>query len=264
MKHITKGKVLIIPDIHQNIKFADDLLERESGFDHVVFLGDYFDTFREIDGENFLNFKDTCAWLSGHRKTLGDKATWLVGNHDIPYMATYRKNHWSPKNTFYYCSGYSRNKATDFNKYVDEDWMYGLALCCRVGDYVMSHAGFHWLQFKPILSELENIEDMYTIWENEKRTFHLHPFHWVWDVGVERGGDSQVGSPVWLDWSSMVPLDDFGQVVGHTAVPVFKVRQKGPRTVCLDCNQKMYATWVDNILKIKKYVGTADPVELQG
>ena len=38
-------KTLVIPDVHQRINNVEWILENEKGYDEVVFLGDWFDSF---------------------------------------------------------------------------------------------------------------------------------------------------------------------------------------------------------------------------
>jgi predicted phosphodiesterase len=52
MKHIKKGKVLIISDIHQDIGgYVTPILDRETDWDYIIFNGDYFDTVRTPNGK---------------------------------------------------------------------------------------------------------------------------------------------------------------------------------------------------------------------
>lgn len=213
MKFLT-GKVLIIPDIHQCIGFANKALEME--FDHVVFLGDYFDCFEKPDGW-YVGIKDTCAWLNETMDKLGTKATWLIGNHDLAYMATYRKRQFPSKNTFYSCSGYTRSKATEINKRLRPDFFANLELCVNVNGFICSHAGFVYEHFKPMLSAEENILALYESWERDKHSFFLVPWHWIGSIGPCRGGVDSVGSPIWLDWNvEFFPVEEIKQIVGHT------------------------------------------------
>ena len=211
-----KGKILIIPDIHQCIGFANKALELVD-FDHVVFLGDYFDCFEIPDNVWHYSMERTCEWLNKTKERLGDRAVWLLGNHDLAYMATYRHKRIPDKNTFYSCSGYTRSKAKVINKRLEPNFFAGLELCCEANGWVCVHAGFHYDHFKPFMSERENILALYESWERDKMVFHQAPWHWIHFVGRCRGGINDIGSPIWLDWDAeFAPVENIKQIVGHT------------------------------------------------
>ena len=215
-----------------------------------------FDTFHTPDGTSIYGITQTCEWINDKMEEWGDKATWHVGNHDCAYLASYNKDYTKTRHSeYYYCSGWSRSKAKTFNKEIDPKWMQGLKLCTLVGNYVVSHAGFHYDHFLPLKSELDNIRDLYDKWETDKAEFMHKPWHWIWDVGACRGGMSKVGSPVWLDWyEEFVPLDNIGQVVGHSTKfgkhdPILK--QGGFNNYNIDCMQHGYAVWENGVMEAK-------------
>jgi hypothetical protein len=250
MRKISKEtKVLVIPDIHQNIGgFADLVLEAERDWEIVIFNGDYFDTFRTPDGAIIYGVGATCEWIRERFEEFGDRAIWHVGNHDVAYLASYNKNYINTKsNSDYFCSGWSKSKAKTFNKDIDPKWVESLKLCTQIGDdIVVSHAGFHTSHFKPFMSELDNIQRLSDDWDKTKHHFMFEAGHWIWDVGACRMGLSDVGSPVWLDWNyEFVPLDEVRQVVGHTTINSKIKREKkngiGLKNYCIDCMQMSYA-----------------------
>lgn len=241
MKSLQKSKTLIIPDIHQDIGWAKRILwEEEDRCDNVVFLGDYFDTFKDPDNVKIYSIKNTCLWLNETKERLGDRAVWLIGNHDVSYMSVYKKGDFSPQNnTFYYCSGWTKSKASEINKNLREDFFSDLELCVQVGDYIASHAGFNDLHLSPHLGVLDNIKAIHQKWENEKHSFKHEAFHWIWDVGPCRNGNDRVGSPVWLDWNhEFADIEEIKQIVGHTS------SYEGARSCglnwCLDGMQSCY------------------------
>ena len=217
MKYINSGRVLIISDVHQNLAYVKACLDLEI-YDHVIFLGDWLDTFFEIDNETFFSVNKTCEEINYYFHELGEKAIWLCGNHDIAYLASYMPySHKVKPAGEYCCSGWTKTKAKEFNKYINPDWVNNLELCVRVGDYICSHAGFHFDHFKPYQSELDNIVNLWHKWEKDKFTFFNEYNHWIWQVGRLRWSNSphQVGSPVWLDWGEFTGIDNFKQIVGH-------------------------------------------------
>lgn len=79
---------LVIPDVHQNHDFLNRILaaERVEDFEHVVFLGDIFDS-RDIDFRGPESAAKTATILKDMRRRLGSKLVLLYGNHDVPYFA---------------------------------------------------------------------------------------------------------------------------------------------------------------------------------
>jgi hypothetical protein len=256
MKKIENGKVLIIPDVHQDIDFVRTALQET--YDHVVFIGDWFDTLRD----DVFGFEETVNAVNSIFDMLGDKATWLPGNHDIAYIASYNKNFTKARpNENYLCSGVTRSKVKKFSKHINPKWFNVQELAVHVGDFVISHAGFNLKSFAPygqdglMPTELGQISNMVKVWEETRLEFQ-HMTHWIWMVGYSRGGPFEYGSPVWQDWNQeFVPLDDVGQIVGHTCQDGFhNIRMKhfnGHKNYCIDTNQKAYAIWDDNKLTFR-------------
>jgi hypothetical protein len=253
MKHIQNKKVLVIADVHQCLGYVNRVLELEQDWEHIVLLGDYFDCQEPPDNINYFTVYNTCAWINQKYHEWGEHATWLTGNHDVALLATFTKSRYSPpKNTFYYCSGYTRSKAHDFNRVIDENWVKNLELCCRVGDYYLSHAGFQYEHFIPYISVEDNIDRLYNKWEQDKGSFYHYPYHWIWDVGTCRGGNAAKGSVVWCDWRhEFCPIPEIKQIVGHTSSIKKEIREKDGN-YCIDNYRQTYAVIrADGKLEIK-------------
>jgi predicted phosphodiesterase len=78
-------KVLFIGDVHCNSdwkKVLQDNLAYNPSLDHVVFLGDYVDSFYH----NGKVCKDALIDVISEARKLGDKCTLLLGNHDYAYI----------------------------------------------------------------------------------------------------------------------------------------------------------------------------------
>ena len=207
--------------------------------DYIVFLGDYFDCFETPDNKEYFGVQAVSEWLNQTSHELGNKAIWLCGNHDIAYHSSYIPNTTRIRqNQFYNCSGWTSSKASTINKYLDPSFFSNMELCCQVNGFTLSHAGFHTTHFQPNSTEHQNVQRLYDDWELTKQAFFNRAFHWIWDVGSYRGGDSIVGSPVWLEWS--VEFEDIPllpQIVGHTDDRVH--RQRG-NSYCIDANRTTY------------------------
>jgi len=253
MKHIQNKKVLIIPDIHQCVGWANGILTRENNVDHIVFLGDYFDCFEKPDNKWYFSMENTCAWINIKFEELGEKATWLIGNHDYSYISTYIKKGYFSKNSFHICCGWTGNKATTFNKIIDPNWFNQLELCCWINDICISHAGFHPLHFKPNETPFDATKRLSNEWNNTRHTFKNNPYHFLSNVGRCRGGEFDIGSPIWLDWNKeFVPIDGMKQIVGHTERFDSISETKG--NFCIDVNRKTYAVLDKGVINIKQYI----------
>jgi len=259
MKNISNNRILVIPDIHQCLDFADRALKAEP-FDHVVFLGDYFDCFETPDNQKYFSVAKTCEWLNEKYDELGDKATWLVGNHDLSYLGTYRPNTYEihrPQG-FCICSGWTKNKASEFNKKISPAWIEALELCAEGNGYVFSHAGFHYQQLEdPTSSVRDNIIRLAREWRENRFEFREHGFHWTTECGACRGGMGTIGSPLWLDWDNeFVPMEEIRQIVGHTNGRDVRTKNLTQTKVdyCLDAYRTTYAIVTENGVKTR-YVG---------
>lgn len=239
MKTINSGKVILIPDIHQNIGWANRILNQP--FDHVVFMGDYLDTHHKIKGDIY-SFKNTLEWINNTSASLGDKATWLLGNHEYSYMSTYRPHNPITRKGYYICSGWTRKKSSKVNKYIDDTFFSKIQLSVKVYDYIVSHAGFHPSHFKPFFSAEENIIKLNEKWNQEYLNFHKLPNHWLNYISTERDGKADVGSPIWMDWSEFEVIPEIKQIVGHT--PGLKIRKK-EGNLAIDTLQRNYVI-IDN------------------
>jgi hypothetical protein len=247
--------VIVIPDIHQCLHFAEKILQRHPHADRYIFLGDYFDCLEEIDNKNYFSMSNTCEWLNSQYRKLGPRATWLIGNHDLSYISTYiplsaRVDKRMAE--FYACSGWTASKASVFNKYIDPEFVSSLQICAFSENFVCSHAGFHAYHFMPYLSEFENIKRIHEKWEQEKSFFSKEAYHWIGQVGKCRGGNYEIGSPVWLDWDhEFKPLHRVRQIVGHTDGNSVrsKIHQPEELDYCIDSHRSSYAVLFNGSVK---------------
>lgn len=215
-----KERVLIIPDLHQHVGRAISAIEKSPEFDYIVFLGDYFDCFEEPDNKCTYSVAKTCEWLSSIKKEYEEKAIFLVGNHDLSYMESFNSNSNFIKNKQLYhtCSGFTRNKAKLINKYLDKSFFDGLRLCVKLHSFIAVHAGFTYYHFKPFFDELENIKELSEQWDKNKWNIKYDRKFKFSEPGMDNGGDFGIGSPLWVRWWHIQPLDTVDLIVGHTPV----------------------------------------------
>jgi predicted phosphodiesterase len=255
MKIINSGRVLLLSDLHQDVFYAEKALE--NNFDHVVFMGDYFDTLKKIDNEKIYGMEAMCKWLSDKYIELGDRATWLIGNHDVSYLAGRKLRDQTHRLKNFVCSGYTNKKRCKYSKYINLDWEQSLQLAVQVGKYTISHAGFSPTYMPHINNDNpieEGIKNMCNEWNKVRSNFMLGESHWIAMAGYCRGGGSPVGGPTWLDWNhEFTEIQDINQIVGHTTTPSTEIRIKqsgNSINYCIDNLQQTYAILENDKIEI--------------
>jgi hypothetical protein len=245
-------KTLVIPDIHQRVHSVKWILENEKGYDEVVFLGDWFDSFYEPP--KVAGFEETCQYLRSlvleHPNK--DKFVFLIGNHDISYIyenKDYSSNRIS-KTVKYYCSGFTASKAKKFRHQFfdrglkDDFFIENFKIVHRTQGFTLSHAGLSEKHIPYNKTPKELIEEVIPfVWKNF-RDMTLPHNYLISGAGFYRGGDCNVGGALWLDWNVEFQASEAigKQIVGHTTV-------KEPE--CLGMN-KPYESWN---LDTEKYYG---------
>jgi hypothetical protein len=231
-------KTLIIPDIHQDITWANSILEKET-YNNVIFLGDYFDTHDK--NKNIYGVSETTEWII-NRMENNPNDVFLLGNHDVQYYETsilFRLN------SNYRCSGFSKNKA---NKIKDSFALSYWKKCKPfhiLGDLLISHAGIqeHLLKYTKDNEIKTSLELLY----NEAETVLEHlPFSdsIIYGCGYTRGGMLPNSGLTWCDFHyEFKPLEDkkYRQIVGHTGYDNY-VRELD-NNFCIDGNQTTYAKY---------------------
>lgn len=248
---IEVDRCLVIPDVHQDITWVERILEKENDWEHLVFLGDYFDTFKrppEVAG-----VRQIAAFFVALREQLGDRMTLLLGNHDIHYLEAKPASdlHRNPRHLSTRSSGYSNNSAKKVNKEWSWEFWQNCQLFACVNGYLLSHAGVA-RRFWP--SCYSNEEAL--VWLDgrcraavEGLRFGLDP---LLGAGIARGGKEPVGGITWLDWDTefeeeAVPIP---QIVGHT--PNAEGARRRGNNWCLDGNQSAYGVLEGSVLSIRR------------
>lgn len=216
-------KYLIIPDVHNQVEWAETLIAKFPDR-KVVFLGDYFDSF----GDTPEAARRTAEWL---RHSLEKGRVHLMGNHDLPYRW---QNTWHPK-----CPGWTREKARAILDHVRvEQWQQMPLVFILDGKdarpIVTSHAGItlanlygvsnsvdcatggrcaH-LKDRLVPEHLDAIRKQAVICERSAKGGGDH----FWLNQGSRMGEIEQGGPFWLDRWDFNPIAGINQVVGHTRV----------------------------------------------
>lgn len=249
-------KIIIIPDIHQNIQFMDYIVSKHEGH-KFVFLGDYFDTH---DPQKYKS-NDFCYYF----RDFIEKQTnsiFLMGNHDLHYyeaLSLMGGRKYFAGSLKYKCSGFSKNRVKTIKKIIGVDFFKSLRLYHQENDFTMSHAGFSPYHFKPML----NVEENLMTWKEEMDKLHDYirtPFYSPLDhSSIKRGGKSKIGSPIWMDFlDEFEPIEGLNQVVGHTGKRKSLNEMNNGQNYCIDNSQKTYAILEDKKILLFKINDTYD------
>lgn len=238
MIEINTGKVVIIPDLESALNWADSIICKESDADYFIFLGDYTDARAKVDNITTFGESRTWKWINQKFEEYGDKIIWLCGNHDLIRVGNYSKGNFmsKSKSVKFTCSGWTRTKQGKFNRKINEKWVDNLNIFCKVGEYLVSHAGLH-----PYYLKEKTLEEMDIDWHENKR--NLPDDHWAGDCGYSRGGSLNFGGPCWLDLCEFRTIEkylSFPQIFGHNRVK--KPLQIG-KSFCIDSAHTWYGVW---------------------
>ena len=221
-------KTLVIPDVHQRVDSVKWILEAETVYDEVVFLGDWFDSF--FDPPKVTGFEETCEYLkhliSEHPNK--HKFVFLLGNHDLSYI--YENKDYSihriSKTLKYFCSGFTTSKAKKFRHAFfdhglkDNFFLEHFKIAHITQGWTLSHGGISIRHFPYGYSKERFVNELLPdVWRNFRNLEYKH--NWVISgAGYHRGGNQPIGGVLWLDWRGEFnsSIDTGKQIVGHTTV----------------------------------------------
>jgi hypothetical protein len=202
-------KILTIPDLHGKTNWKSVF---DPYFDHIVFLGDYFDAF---DDENKTNTDmiDNILRIIELKKNYPDKVILLWGNHELHYLFT---------PTEYQTSGFRMGLYPVLHQLLNRDknlFQYAF----QIKNYIWTHAGIHigWWNFRFKGDNEKNISDQLNeTFLQKKQGIHDPKVETLMDCGIKRWGSEKVGGPLWADktemWLKGIP--GYNQIVGHSKV----------------------------------------------
>ena len=234
--------ILVLPDIHGRT-FWKEPLKYKDKFDHIIFLGDYFDPYPSegiTQQEAIENFKELINSFT--EEELEDKVEFLLGNHDghylydIPEASRLAKNPTINKEI----TSLLTNLRDKYNQLILNTW-----ITIENTTYLFTHAGINkeWFDSNSQVCDINTpgLIKQYSI-----------PNNWVAiaQVGRIRGGFG-AGGPLWDDVREFVNQPKFSpyyQIFGHTQLndwvnkDKIKEMNKGKEVscedfACLDCRQ---------------------------
>ena len=253
---IVGKRVLTIPDWHQDLAWVKAILDRERGsYDHIVFLGDEFDSHRP-DSE-IVSVTEAALFVKELIDGKHGPVTLLLGNHTLAYMEAFYKasRHQTPQ-LRNICSGYSNSAAKKIAKvFMWADWRR-FELFKLVNGRLLSHAGF----LGDFWDRNESVEDnLHALYRESQEALENVAFKGsrFFRCGLYRGGNAFHGGPCWLDFDAeFVDELPLPQVVGHTNRKEDPVRQRGT-SYCIDGGQSTYALiQPDGSIEFKSIVQT--------
>lgn len=222
--------MIIVPDIHGR-QFWRHIAQEYAGKEHIVFLGDYLDPYRDegfTSDDAFTGLQDIVQL----KKEYPDNITLLLGNHDLHYL----------------CEEMVGSRYDDIHAERNRNYIESNAECFQIAkiahldnkDVLFTHAGLlpGWIRRHPFIfgemSPYAVILFMNTLWaDSEARPALLSALS---DIPAARWGLSPYGSPVWADLTehdtTQEEIPGYYQVFGHTMLPTPFIK---PHFACLDC-----------------------------
>ncbi|MGE9291345.1 MAG: metallophosphoesterase [Puniceicoccales bacterium] len=241
-------RCLIIPDVHQDIRWVKRILASAGEWDHCIFLGDYFDT--RNSPENVATIQDTAKFIYEFAQAHPNKTSFLWGNHDLPYLEAHRS--WPNMNRRALPRSnagvpISGTEASRIFQQWPEDFTASIRLFRVINGHLLSHAGVaqqFWMNPNDLGDSLSHLEE-----ECTDALLHFHKRnHPLLSPGIARGGEEPVGGITWQCWSEFADDLPLPQIVGHSR-SLSGARQNG-RSWCIDGGQTCYAVLEEDQLTV--------------
>ena len=204
-------RLFTISDLHGRTAWKEANLD---GYDRVIFLGDYTDSYTETDETIYTNLHKIIEL----KQRQPDKFVLLIGNHDAQYL------HYP----HYRCSGFRASAQPVLSAlFAKHETLFQVAH--QEKSYFFTHAGITNKWLKRFLAKTENemlpIPPAYNLAGLLNEIHHQSPRfrNLLFEVGPKRGGYDLCSGPIWADRSEtkIDYLSGFNQVVGHTPVDDF-------------------------------------------
>jgi hypothetical protein len=192
--------IITIGDLHGSKAWKKVDLK---AWDHVIFMGDYVDSFIYKDKEILENLME----VIGLKKDNPEKIVLLWGNHDVAYFFKGRSPHG--------CSGFRHSMLPAlFVLFSQNKGLFRLAW--QLHNYLWTHSGIVQRWYSNYAEHAVIPEDV-NLAGTLNRLFdeyYLPLFH----VGPMRGGYDKDSGPFWADYAETIkdPLTGYHQIVGHT------------------------------------------------
>ena len=177
-------------------------------YDKIIFTGDYVDSYEISNNDILQNFINIIEF----KKKYYDKVILLLGNHDITYLLA--------DNSRVMCSGHRSSMYPVLHQlFLQNKYLFQYAF--QIENYIWTHAGIHKGWFANNFRNRNQLETIAGTLNNAFEQLNSCLF----DCGYTRGGDKQVGGPLWADKNETYKkmLNGYHQIVGHTHIKDIQV-----------------------------------------
>jgi len=213
-------KLAIISDIHQSTHWKK-IIPRANEFDKIIFLGDYFDCFKNKWPHQMNNFLDIIKF----KKNNIEKVDLLWGNHETSYLLDER------------CSGYQHDHCFDIEEILKKN-KDQFEIVSIYDNWIFAHGGISEIWMK--CAGIKDINEINQLFK-EKPNYFRH-------VGPDAYGDNPNEGPLWIRPFSLLinAIPEYNQCVGHTEhkEPMIKQTQSSI-IVFSDTREHNYLTIID-------------------
>ncbi len=243
--------ILVIPDIHGRTFWKEPIAHKDE-FDHIVFLGDYFDPYpaEHIDQLNAIdNFKELIESFT--EDEIDSKVEFLLGNHDAHYLYDIPEASRIAKNPTIVKEITSLlTYLKDVNQLEINTW-----ITIKNTTYLFTHAGINkdWVDRNPESCDVDFPGILCRNFNNTPIAIDITPDEYIdWKsigkVGITRGG-IYTGGPLWCDIREFISQPKFSpyyQIFGHTQLKDYitkdTLKKDNPNIdcedfACLDCRK---------------------------
>ena len=185
-------------------------------YDEVVFIGDYTDSFTEMNVIILHNLKEIILVKNAYP----NKVHLLIGNHDLQYIYNQQR---------FICNGYRTEMAHDlYQEFRTADF----ELAYQINNILFTHAGVvnQWYD-----EFLNNLEPKYTRFLKGNETIaeklnilYQCNYNPLFIIGYLRQGVFPFGGPLWAHKTEMEQdyLKGYLHIVGHTATDEIQMNIK--------------------------------------
>lgn len=194
-------QIVAIGDIHGRDTW-EEIVSRNGQADQIVFVGDYFDSFKISIQDQMDNFRQILDYKRRHK----DKVILLMGNHDFHYIHP-GERYSGYNDTLTYVAGFEIDAAI-------RDGL--LQICHQENGFLFTHAGVTKTWLRGIGVEPDVPKDLAKILNEE---FVDNPGAFCFDQrDTSYCGNDKRQSPIWVRPECLVQdaLDGYVQIIGHT------------------------------------------------